>query len=69
MSVIRYTMFSERRASAAVDYIIKHGISADRIEPRGFGESRLLNKCFDGRICSEEEHQLNRRTEIEVIQF
>lgn len=58
---------SQNRANAARAYVISQGISPSRIVSVGYGESRLLNKCADGVPCSEEEHQLNRRTEMKVI--
>jgi flagellar motor protein MotB len=57
---------SEQRAKAAVDYILKGGISKDRISGKGYGESRLINKCADGVECTEEEHAKNRRTEFKI---
>lgn len=58
---------SEQRAKAAVDYIIKGGITKDRISGKGYGESRLINKCADGVECTEEEHAKNRRTEFKIL--
>ena len=58
---------SEQRAKAAVDYILKGGISKDRISGKGYGESRLINKCVDGVDCTEEEHAKNRRTEFKIL--
>lgn len=58
---------SQRRAQSAVTYIIQKGINATRIVAKGYGESRLVNGCYDGVKCSEDEHQLNRRTEIKVV--
>lgn len=58
---------SQRRAQAAADYIVGQGISRDRINATGYGESKLLNRCADGVSCSNEEHQENRRTEFKVI--
>lgn len=58
---------SQRRADAAVAYIISKGISSNRIVAKGYGESQLVNKCADGIDCTEEEHQLNRRTEFKVL--
>ena len=58
---------SEQRAKAAVDYILKGGISKDRISGKGYGESRLINKCADGVECTEEEHAKNRRTEFKIL--
>lgn len=59
---------SENRAKATVDYIVNHGVSADRVSGKGYGETRLLNKCANGVKCSEAEHQLNRRSEF-IINF
>lgn len=58
---------SENRAKSTVDYIIKAGIDASRISGRGYGETRLINKCSNGVPCSEAEHQENRRSEFIVI--
>lgn len=58
---------SQRRADAAVQYIIAKGIQHDRIVAKGYGETKLLNRCGNDVTCSEEEHQLNRRTEFKII--
>lgn len=59
---------SQRRADAAVAYIISKGINATRIIAKGYGESKLVNQCVDGVTCTEEEHQMNRRTEFKVLE-
>ncbi len=58
---------SQNRADAAKAYLISKGIAGDRIVAKGYGETRLLNRCADGVNCSEAEHQFNRRTEMKVI--
>jgi peptidoglycan-associated lipoprotein len=66
----KYNMtLSQKRADAAVNYIVEHGISKDRITAKGYGESMLINKCKDNVQCTEEEHQQNRRTEFKVVGF
>ena len=61
---------SEKRAKAAVDYIISAGkLDSTRIISKGYGESRLKNHCKNGVPCSEKNHQLNRRTELKIIGF
>jgi len=60
---------SDKRAKASAKYIVSQGIDATRITGKGYGESVLINKCGDGVKCSEEEHQLNRRTEFKVVEF
>lgn len=58
---------SQRRAQSVVNYLISKGISSGRLVAKGYGESRLKNRCANGVDCSEEEHQINRRTEFRVI--
>ncbi|GAB4034725.1 OmpA family protein [Spirosoma gilvum] len=60
---------SSNRARAAVAYLKSKGIGAKRMIAKGYGESKLLNKCKDGVNCPEEEHQQNRRTEIKILKF
>lgn len=60
---------SQRRNTSTIQYIVTQGgINASRITGRGYGESQLLNRCADGVACSEEEHQLNRRSEFIIIE-
>jgi len=60
---------SQRRADAAVAYLVRKGIDRSRMVARGYGETRLLNDCGNGVDCPEELHQANRRTEIEVLNY
>jgi len=58
---------SERRANSSVEWLISKGITASRFTSKGYGETQLANKCTNGVKCSEEEHQLNRRTEFVIV--
>lgn len=58
---------SENRARAVVDYLATRGIDVARVESKGYGESELLNNCDNGAICTEEQHQANRRTEFKIL--
>lgn len=58
---------SQNRANASVDYVVSQGVERSRITGKGYGESRLLNECADGVKCTEEQHSINRRTEMKVI--
>ena len=57
---------SEKRAAAAVEYIVQQGIPSDRITSKGYGETKLVNRCGNGVTCSEQEHERNRRTELRI---
>lgn len=58
---------SQKRADSAAQYIIDRGIDKSRVVAKGYGESMPVNQCTNGAQCSEEEHQLNRRTEFKII--
>ncbi|MBK1442704.1 OmpA family protein, partial [Parapedobacter sp. ISTM3] len=60
---------SQRRAQAAVDYLVSRGIARERMVARGYGETRLVNGCGNGVPCSREQHQANRRTEVTVLEY
>lgn len=60
---------SDNRAKSSAAYIISKGIAAIRITGKGYGESKLVNRCLNNVKCSEKEHQQNRRTEFQVIGF
>ena len=61
---------SQKRAESAVEYMIKKGkVPSNRISAKGYGETKLLNKCGDGMTCSEVEHAMNRRTEIRITGY
>ena len=60
---------SQRRANAAVTYIISKGIDPARITAKGYGESQLVNGCSDNVPCTEDQHQQNRRTEFKVTKI
>lgn len=57
---------SQARAQSVVDYLVEKGIPQDRLLAKGYGKTMLLNKCATGVPCTEEEHQLNRRTTFRV---
>lgn len=57
---------SERRSQSCVKYIRASGIPSDKILAKGYGETKLVNKCSNADRCTEAEHQLNRRTELKI---
>ncbi|QLC66376.1 OmpA family protein [Flavobacterium sp. LPB0248] len=60
---------SDRRAKSTVEWLIKNGVAPNRLTGKGYGESQLVNKCSDGVKCSEEEHQMNRRSEFIITEL
>ena len=64
---------SSNRAKSSANYIKQRITNPSRISGKGYGESRLLNDCgCEGAVksdCTEEQHQLNRRTEFIIIKI
>ncbi|MGD1947247.1 MAG: OmpA family protein [Croceivirga sp.] len=61
---------SDRRAKSTRNYIISQGIEAYRMESAiGYGEKQLLNNCNNGVKCSNEEHDINRRSEFIIVKL
>ncbi|UII28356.1 OmpA family protein [Fulvivirga maritima] len=56
---------SQRRAKSAVDYLVSQGIDSKRLTAKGYGESKLLIPNAQ----TEEEHQVNRRTEFKILEL
>lgn len=55
---------SDERAKSVVKYLTEKGISADRMQAKGYGETRPVASND-----TEEGRQENRRTELKIIEF
>lgn len=57
-------ILSDKRAKSTIKWLVEKGVDPSRLTGKGYGETQLVNQCADGVKCSEEEHQLNRRSEF-----
>ncbi|OXB06021.1 OmpA family protein [Flavobacterium pectinovorum] len=57
-------VLSEKRAQSTKNWLIQKGIDGNRLAAKGYGETKLVNRCADGVKCTEQEHQQNRRSEF-----
>ena len=53
---------SEKRAQSTLNWLVDQGIDRSRLSAKGYGEYQLVNECSNGADCTEEAHQLNRRS-------
>lgn len=60
---------SQKRATSTKEFLESKGIAAYRISAVGYGESQPIQHCKSEDDCSEEEHEINRRSEIVITQF
>lgn len=60
-------ILAQLRSNSIVKFLVDRGINKLRINAKAYGEAGLLNKCDNGVLCSEVEHQINRRTEFDII--
>jgi outer membrane protein OmpA-like peptidoglycan-associated protein len=58
---------SQKRAESTRDWLMNQCIAPERLKASGYGESKLVNVCADGIICTEAQHQENRRSEFIII--
>ncbi len=72
-SIASNSKLSDNRAKASAEYIRKRITNPERIQGKGYGESKLKIDCpCEGTVksdCSEEEHQKNRRTEFIILKM
>lgn len=57
---------SSKRAASTRVYIIQQGVPAKRVFSKGYGETVQIVKCVPEESCSEEQHELNRRSEFVI---
>ena len=60
---------SQKRATSTKAYLVSKGIDSDRITAVGYGESQTIQHCETEDACSEEEHEINRRSEFVIKQL
>ena len=60
---------SQKRATSTKAYLISKNINANRLTAVGYGESFPIEHCESEEACSEEEHELNRRSEFVIKQL
>jgi outer membrane protein OmpA-like peptidoglycan-associated protein len=58
------TKLAQRRVESARKYLVKAGISKDRIKETSYGKDKVFFECD---ACDENQHQGNRRTEITIL--
>lgn len=60
---------SQKRSNSVLAYFAEQGIDTNRIIAKGYGESRPIIKCVPDDSCTEEQHEINRRCEFQIISF
>jgi peptidoglycan-associated lipoprotein len=57
---------SNRRAAAALEYLVQNGIERKRLRSIGYGETKPLIICPKN-DCTDEEHAINRRCTFRIL--
>lgn len=57
---------SQKRATSTKEYLVSQGIEPYRITAIGYGESKPILFCESEDACTEEEHEINRRSEFVI---
>ena len=56
---------SQHRAESVIKYLVSNGIPKAKLVAKGYGETMLIVAA----ASTEEEHQMNRRTEFKVLKI
>ena len=56
----------DKRAESIKSYFINQEIQEKRIIAKGYGETFQIIKCEPSESCTEEQHELNRRSEFKI---
>lgn len=59
---------SAQRSLSCFNYLRGKNLKTARMVMNNYGETQLLNECADGVECSDDLHQINRRTDF-VLMF
>lgn len=59
---------SQKRGQTIYNYLVKNGISKNRLKIKSFSDSQLIFDCKT-KECTEEHHQQNRRCEIIITEL
>ena len=68
-TVERNLILSKARAKAFADYVISKGIAAERLETKGYGESKPIAPNEINGKDNPDGRDKNRRTEIKVLHY
>jgi len=60
---------SQKRADVAKAFLVKSGITGNRIIAKGYGESNPIVVCGPEDNCTEEDHEWNRRCELVIVKW
>jgi outer membrane protein OmpA-like peptidoglycan-associated protein len=60
-------ILSQKRAESAVAYMTRKGVSNSRMIAKGYGVTALAINC-NCDDCTEEQHQINRRTTFKILE-
>jgi len=56
---------SNDRAYSVLSYLINNGISKERLQSKGYGETKPVIDCKDN--CTQDDYRMNRRVELIII--
>ncbi|SDE77352.1 OmpA family protein [Ulvibacter litoralis] len=58
---------SKKRAASTLEFLVSQGIDRNRLRSIGYGEEQPLNRCVREGICTDDEYDINRRSEFTIL--
>ncbi len=56
------------RTASILQFLNKTGLPEGQLSSKALGETKLLNNCGNNTVCSQQEHQLNDRVELRIME-
>ena len=60
---------SDRRAASCATYLKQKGVANANLKTKGYGATRPKVKCATAPACTEDQHLINRRVEIKILEI
>lgn len=61
-------LLAKKRGNYVEEFLLEKGIDPTRFTIVPIGEAEIINHCTNGKSCSKEEHAINNRVEMRVLQ-
>lgn len=61
-------LLAKKRGAFIEQFLLEKGMESNRFTIVPVGEAEIINRCTNGKSCSKEEHAVNNRVEMRVLQ-
>ncbi|MCF6350716.1 MAG: OmpA family protein [Flavobacteriaceae bacterium] len=60
-------MITQERANTIKEFLVNYGVNTKNLIAIGHGDKFILNRCGNFVKCTDKEHSINKRVELEIL--